>query len=770
MKMVNSRVIGCVFAVLLTLSACRTTKYVPEGEYLLRDVEIESLDGKVYPGQFGNLLRQKPASRLGLRIYSLSGRDSTKWMNRLLRKIGSAPVIYAEDLTLKTETQMRKELNNLGYLNAQVGHCLTKKGKKAYLTYCLKENTQYTIRNSENAIDSSELRNIVDYKIVHRWLEFAKDEPFVAAKLDESTAGIISHVRNQGYYNISKDNLYFLVDTTVGNHQVDVALKYRPTKTIDSLTGVDPSLVRYRVKNVIVNNSYSRGVDTLDYKRIKVVRGEETFIRPSIIYYNNFIRSGRYYSDLLLEKTHSSLNSLSAVEQVNISFTPVQGDSALLDAHVNLSPANIYYFQFGIDGTNNAGDLGVASYISFSNKNIFKGSETFRIKLNGAYEHISSREEGVQLLSNNFYEYGVEASISYPRIIFGLLPERYRKQVGSSTNFSASINWQNRPEYNRRFVGLDWGYGWKSHRQRMSHTFDLYNINYVITRDMSDWFAAYLERGKNALLKESYMDQFITRTSYSFSYSSHRKGSSSGNGYTLRGGIDMAGTLPFAVCALTGVDKKPVEGSDEGGNSKYMIFDTPFAQYVKTTFDVSKVFLTKRNNQVVLHADFGFACPYLNSDILPYEQRFFAGGANTVRGWSTRTLGPGRYNSGVKSDFLQRTGDVKLVFNIEHRLKLSSFLELASFLDAGNIWTVMAYKNQPYGQFNIADFYKELGLSWGMGIRPNLSFLVLRFDAGMQLYNPENPTEENAGKSKWVVTHPKFKENFALHFAVGYPF
>ena len=402
--MVNSRVIVWTIAVLLMLSACRPTKYVPEGEYLLRDVEIESVDGKVYPGQFGNLLRQKPASRFGLRIYSLSGRDSTKWMNRLLRKVGSAPVIYAEELTLKTETQMRKELNNLGYLNAQVGHCLTKKGKKAYLSYCLKENDRYTIRHSENAIDSSELRNIVDYKVVHRWLEFAKDEPFVAAKLDESTTGIISHVRNQGYYNISKDNLYFLVDTAVGNHQVDVALKYRPTKTIDSLTGVDPSLVRYRIRDVIVNNSYSRGVDTIDYKRIKVVCGEKTFIRPSILYYNNFIRSGRYYSDLLLEKTHSSLSSLSAVEQVNITFTPVPDDSASLDAHINLSPANIYYFQFGVDGTNNAGDLGVASYISFSNKNIFKGSETFRIKLHGAYEHISSREEGVQLLSNNFSE------------------------------------------------------------------------------------------------------------------------------------------------------------------------------------------------------------------------------------------------------------------------------------------------------------------------------------------------------------------------------
>lgn len=758
----------CVVVALL-FSSCRTTKYVPDGEYLLKEVKIEPVGAKLYTGQFVTFLRQKPNSGMGLRLYSLSGRDTSKCINRLLRKMGSAPVIYDSELTAKTETQIRKELNNLGYLNAEVDHCLSKKGNTVSVTYCLKPHDCYTIRNVENGIDSTELRGLVNYRIVHRWLEFGENEPFEAAKLDESTDEITSHVRNQGYYNLKKDNFYFLADTSVGNHQVDLVLKYRPTRKIDTVTGKDPSLERFRIKNVIVNNSYSRGVDTVDFNRIKVVRGENTFIRPSIIYYNNFIRSGRYYSDLLLEKTSSSLHSLSAVEQVNIGFSPVPGDSALLDAHINLSPANIYYFQFGVDGTNNAGDLGVASYISFSNKNMFKGSETFRIKLNGAYEHISGSNKNVTLVSNNFYEYGVELSLSFPRIIFALLPEKYKKQVGSSTNFSASINWQNRPEYNRRVLGLDWGYTWKSHRQRMSHTFDLYNINYVITRDMSDWFEAYLDRGKNALLKESYMDQFITRTAYSFVYTSKRR--TSENGYTLRGGIDMAGTLPFVVCAAAHVEKKSVEGTEEGeSEKKYMIFDTPFAQYVKGTFDVSKIFVTQRDNQLVLHAGFGLACPYLNSDVLPYEQRFFAGGPNTVRGWSTRSLGPGRYHSDISSDFLQRTGDVKMIFNVEHRLKLSSFFEFATFVDAGNIWTAKAYKNQPYGQFNIADFYKEMGLSWGLGIRPNLSFLVLRLDAGMQIYSPENPSSDAKNISKWVITHPRLKENFAIHFAVGYPF
>lgn len=758
-----------LFAVLLLLSACSSTKYVSEGDYLLDKVNIEVVDNRMYPGQFTSLLRQKPNSKFRLHLYSLSGRDTTKWVNRVLRKMGSEPVIYDAELTAKTQSQIRKELQNLGYLNAEVGACTKQKGKKVALTYCLRAKDLYTIRHAENGIDPTDLKLLVNMKNIHRYMEFDKDAPFEAERLDNASEEITSQLRNQGYYYLNKDNFYFLADTMVGNHQVDVTLKYRPAKGIDTALVADPALKRYRIRDVIVSNTYSPGKDTVTYKKIKVVKGKETFVRPSIIYYNTFVRSKRLYSDLLLEKTYSSLHGLSAVDQVNVGFSPVPGDSTLLDAQISLSPANIYHFQFGIDGTNNAGDLGVASYITFSDKNIFRGSETLRLKLNGAYEHISGTDdEEVKLISNNFYEYGAELSLSFPRIIFGLLPEKYTKQVGSSTSFSASINWQNRPEYNRRVLGLDWSYGWKSHRQRMSHNFSLYNINYVITRDMSDWFKNYLERGKNALLKESYMDQFITRTAYSFVYTSSRKASA--NGYTLRGGLDMAGTLPFLVCKAAKVKKKSVSDDDAEASEKYMVFDTPFAQYVKGTFDVSKIFMTKRNNQFVLHGGFGLACPYLNSDVLPYEQRFFAGGPNTVRGWSTRSLGPGRYNSDVESDFLQRTGDVKLVFNAEYRHELASFLELAAFVDAGNIWTVKSYSNQPHGQFNIKNFYKELGWSWGLGLRPNLSFLVLRFDAGMQIYNPANPLSTAKNPSKWVITHPKFKENFALHFAVGYPF
>lgn len=765
--MKRSRWIFLMVATIL-LSACRSTKYVSEGDYLLNKVNIEVVDNGMYTGQFTPLLRQKPNSKIGLHLYSLSGRDTSKWVNRFLRRIGSEPVIYDPEMTLKTQSQIRKELQNLGYLNAEVGACLNHHGKKVDVTYCLRAKERYTIRHSENGVEPSSLHSLIQFKSIRKLLEFEEKEPFVAARLDNASADILEQLRNQGYYYLNKDNFYFLADTTVGDHQVDVTLKYRPTR-VDTATGKDLALQRYRIRDVVVSNTYSPGNDTLTHKKIKVLKGKETFIRPSIIYYNNFIRPGRFYSDLLMEKTYTSLHALSAVDQVSVNFVPVPEDSSSLDARISLSPANIYHFQFGIDGTNNAGDLGVASYITFSDKNIFRGSETLRLRLNGAYEHISgSDDKEVTLLSNNFYEYGAELSLSFPRIIFGLLPEKYTKQVGSATSFSVSINWQNRPEYNRRVLGLNWGYSWKSHRQRMSHNFDLYNINYVITRDMSDWFKAYLERGKNALLKESYMDQFITRTDYSFVYTSNRKAAE--NGFTLRGGLDMAGTLPFLVCKIAKVEKKLVSEDDETSVEKYKIFDTPFAQYVKGTFDASKIFLTKRNNQFVMHAGFGLACPYLNSDVLPYEQRFFAGGPNTVRGWSTRTLGPGRYNSGVKSDFLQRTGDVKLVFNLEYRYKLASFLELAAFTDAGNIWTVKSYKNQPAGQFNIKDFYKELGWSVGLGLRPNLSFLILRFDAGMQLYDPANPMEGAENSSKWVITHPVFKDNFALHFAVGYPF
>lgn len=767
--------IGVLFFYCTTLLACSTTKYVEEGEYLLDDVEIQVEDKKVSPDKLTEYLRQSPnkdwlfISKAGLHLYSLSGKDTSKKINRFLRKIGEEPVIFDEYLTEKSESQITKQMQNLGYLNAETFHCIDTLPKKLALTYCVRPNELYTINQFNTEIEPEEMKTLLKTKQMRNLLNIKEGAPFNASVFNDISAQLTENFTNMGYYRLSKENFYFLADTSVGNHKVNVSLMYRPQiKTSDSLA-LDPALRRYKFRNVTIyngiENQYNRRrrvlnqeekYDTVQSGNITIISKEKHFLRPEILPYYVFIRPNRYFNNHIVDYTYSSFSSLGAVSQVGIEIIPDEKDSALLDAKITLKPANLYNFRFGIDGTNSAGDLGMAAYVSFQQKNLFHGSEIFNIKLNGAFEHINGNTE-YDVKTDNYYEYGGELSLNIPRILMFALPEKIKKQIGASTSFAFSANWRKRPEYNRSFLSLDWKYSWYTNYRRLFHSLNLYNINYVVSPWTSSWFQKYLDQSGNELLKESYKDQFITRTTYSITYNSdtytlfRRK-----KGWNIHASFDMAGTMPTLFCAILPNVKK-----EEG---VYKILGTPYAQYIKTSLDVSKTFFVSEKTTLITHLGLGVAIPFGNSNIMPYEQRFFAGGANTVRGWKTRSLGPGRFNSEENGNFITQTGDVKLVLNFEYRQQTNSFLEVAAFLDAGNVWTIKNYEQQQNGGFAFNTFFKELGWSWGVGLRPNFKFIIIRLDAGMQIYNPLYK-----GSDAWVIAHPAWKF-CALHFAIGYPF
>ncbi len=775
----SNRFLYIILIITAFLSACSSTKYVEEGDYLLNKTSIKVENGEVPVDQLDDYIYQKPNKdvlfipKMGLHIYSLSGRDTTKKINRLLRRMGSAPVIYDENLTLNTEKQLTKKMKNLGYLNAEVTHCADTSSKKLNITYCIRPKELYTVNSLDTKVETSDMRTLLKTRSAKKILKIKENQPFDAETFNNMSVDLTNLFWNMGYYYLTKDNFYFLADTSIGNHKVDLTLAYRKIAK-DSLDE-DLSLRRYTFRNVTISNEYGRDLprlkrkkskghrlsdrlkDTVMYKGVTIINGEEGLIRPSVLFNNNFIRPGRFYSDRLVDNTYNSINALSAVSQVGIQLDPV--DSAQIDAKVTLTPANLYYFQFGIDGTNTAGDLGVSSTVSFQQRNLFKGSEVLSIKLNGAFEHIRSRSESVDaddyIATDNYYEYGGEVALTIPRIMLALLPERYRKQVGASTTFSLGANWMKRPEYDRRFLSADWKYNWYTKRKRIHHTFNLCNINYVVSPRTSKWFQNYLERSGNELLKESYKDQFITRCSYSVVYGSDLSSDIHKKGWTIRSEISVAGTVPYLVCKIAHTEKE---------NGIYNIIGTPFAQYSKATFDVTKTFYVKDKTQLVTHVGLGVAIPYGNSDIMPYEQRFFAGGANTVRGWDTRSLGPGIFNYRNGGNFITQTGDVKMILNFEYRQQTNTFIDLAAFVDAGNVWTIKEYEKQQGGMFYLNEFYKQLGLSWGIGIRPNFKFIIIRLDAGMQIYDPSYAMDE-----RWVITKPSW-DRCSLHFAVGYPF
>ena len=246
---------------------------------------------------------------------------------------------------------------------------------------------------------------------------------------------------------------------------------------------------------------------------------------------------------------------------------------------------------------------------------------------------------------------------------------------------------------------------------------------------------------------------------YSFSYnSSDNKGSYGGSALSIRGNIESSGNVLNIANTLLNTPKN--------SDGQHTFMNIAYAQYIKGDIDVTTRINFDSRNALVLHTGIGIAYPYGNSTILPFEKRYFSGGANSMRGWTVRGLGPGSFkNKNSNIDFINQSGDMKLDLNIEFRSRLFWKIHSALFIDAGNIWTIRDYKEQPGGQFDIKKFHKEIAFSYGMGLRFELDFFVFRLDCGMKAVNPAL-----SGKDKYPLLNPDLDRDFALHFAVGYPF
>lgn len=753
---------------LLCIASCSTTKYVADGDFLLNDIDVKCDDPEIDATDLYDYVIQQPNTpgtffnKTSLRFYSLSGRDTSKWINKLIRRFGEPPVIYSEESTQLSAKEIKSQLFNMGYFTADVNYDVKKEGKKASVVYDIKAGEPYKIRNVDESIDGGLIDDIMHSK------NFISDDKvkvgaiYNAEKIDSRVGDIVSFVRNQGYYNFTKENLYYSVDSTLGSHEVDLKLNLH----VDT-SKVGHPLTRYRTSKVMVMVGDQRGFsgefDTTQYKRLTIVSPEgRRFLRPSTIYNNTFVREGRLFSEMLHDRTFSALSGLSAVQTANVTYSPDTAPGTLI-ANISVTPAKPYYIQWGIDNTNTAGDLGVETYVTYQDKNIFKGSEIWRIRLGGAYEMVrGAMEKGLD--SKNFFEFSINSSLAFPRVLSPIFNESYAAKKGK-TVFSTGFVWQNRPEFKKRYLTFDWKYMWATRRNRYSHTLDLYNITYTIVPwVLPEFQTKYLDVQTNALLKQNYTSQFITRTSYTFTYSSSsatasslmkaKKTVKSSSNFSFM--IDMSGTLPSALVRLF--------DSPKNNDGYYEIMGVPFSQYARFDIDYSRTFRLGIHQSLALHAGAGIASPYGNSDQIPYERRYFAGGPNSVRGWSTRELGPGRYvrNDSIAADFFNQTGDIKLIAQAELRFHTEGIFEYAIFVDAGNIWTIKDYDNQPGGKIVLNELVNDLATSVGAGVRLDLSFILVRLDLGLKGYDPST--------REWNITSPKLKRDLAIHFAIGYPF
>lgn len=754
----------------LLLGGCSVGKFIPEGQYLLDEVHISSDNSEIKSSEMYSYVRQKPNSKwfslvkLPMYIYCASGKDSTKWINRFLRRIGDAPRIYDPSVAEETRLQILGAVQNKGYLSAQVSLEERKKKNKLDAYYKVSSGKPYMISSVNYNVEDYVIRGLLMNDSVKSGLK--EGMRFNVNMLEEERNKIAQYLLNRGYYRFNKDYITFQADTVRGTYKIDLTMNISLSSNRGESTGSLHRQYEIRSVNYILDgdNAYaaneSSTVDTIQYDGINILYDDKLFLRPGVIASHNRIVQGKLYSNRDVMSTYSSLSRLGILKYSNIRFVEhLDNDSSYLDAYVSLSKNKNKTLSFQVEGTNSAGDLGAAASVTYTHRNLFKGSETFNIKVRGAYEAVTGLEG---YSNNNYTEYGVETSLEFPEFMFPFLKSDFKKSVNAKSQVSAKYNWQIRPEFERTLASAAWSYRWNS-RRRASHRLDVLDINYIYMPYRSKTFIEYLNYMDeiNPLLRYSYEDLFIVRLGYTYTYNSagvSTQQTAKKSSYSIRFNIEESGNLIYGFSKL--IHGKPSDGES------FRMGNISFAQYVKTDFDYAKNIMIDDRNAVVFHIGTGIAIPYGNSKSLPFEKLYFSGGANSVRGWSVRSLGPGGYRGASGSlDYVNHTGDIKLDMNVEYRTHLFWKLNAAAFIDAGNVWTLKNRYSDSTGQFAFNRFYKEIAVSYGLGIRFDLDFLILRFDGGMKAVNPMG-----SGIERFPLIVPDFSRDFAFHFAVGYPF
>lgn len=740
---------------LASLSSCHPTKFLQDDEYILSSTKIVSLDKKVKAKDYERYILQQPNSRwfnvakVPMYIYSLSSAKPSKKHKGLFKKIGEAPVVYDSLLSEQSVANLKMALMSNGYLHPKVDKKIRKKKRNVRLSYIISPGAQTFCQQYNVDAKDSTFLSILKKDLPQASIHIG--QPLLFSTLTEERSRLLRYFHNRGYYFLTNDAFSFQIDTTSYHLGAIVNLKMKSPNDKDK-----KDFEQFRFGNVfMIENGKKITANT-----------KKTVIKPKVYFNHIYIYPDSIAQSSSNNNSYSALAAFPAVKSVYIN-TKVDPDSTnLLDTYIHIRTKPRHGVGIELDGTNTNGDLGAALVFSYRNRNLLGGSEELLLKLKGAYEAISHLEG---YSHHNFLEYSAEAGLSVPSSKLLFTSDKARQDFVIKQNASLSFNSQKRPEFHRFTFTANWGQSWMNHkRKNQHHKLNWLGLNYIYMPWISETFKKeYLEGkgNKYSLLRTAYENKFILDTSYDFTYEKKLKSNGSlpfksfDKVRRVQLNVDIAGILPSIYSKVTNKKKNKV--------GEYEIFNIPYSQYARIDFNYSQHLPLNLRNSFTYHLGVGFALPYGNSTFVPYEKRFYVGGANSLRGWNVRTLGPGSYRSKTKyTDFVNQSGDLKLDFNLEWRTQLFGQLHGAIFWDFGNIWNLKKVDNIDGGRFRLSSFYKEIAASYGIGLRWNLDYFLLRFDVGMKAINPAYITR----KEHYPIIAPDVSRDLAWHLAIGLPF
>ena len=740
----------CFMVLLVAMSSCKLTKFVPEGKYLLYKTRIileDSAYTDVYSNDLAPYLSQTHNSeilgfwKLALSIYNTSPLDTTKRSSRIARKLGQAPVIYDEGLTAVSMSQITKAMQNKGYFDATVDTSMFIKDRKMFLTYHVTANESYRIKNYDIYTFQKSL-----YRLAHKDSEIDSDMVFSSEILDKERARVALEMRNKGYYFFEKNLLRFEVDSTIGDYNVNVNMHLKGDVANPQSENHRKVFTQYYIQDIYFFTDFNPKYKDEDLIIDSVVRGSYHFywtgkklLREKFLLDRCMFVPGALYSEDRVSWTYARLSSLSAVKYVNITFEKVGRNK--LNCYIILNRSKLNNIMGEVEGTYSAGDWGVLTGIGYTNRNVFKGSEQITLSAKGSYEWRGTGGNAIES----------EGKIDL--------------RLPSSFDISVLQKYQSRPgEFSRFISNLSLGYTIRQRAYYMTHQFNFLDLSFVYLPTISDAFKDLFLQPTN-ILKYSYEDHLILGWNYTFLYNSYTRPNRSFG--TVRFLVETSGNALFWLSKIMKPDNNSkMMGLDDG---IYTIWTVPYSQYAKGELDLTYNTVFNEKHRLVYRLGVGVAYPYGNAHAVPFEKRYFAGGANSVRGWTARTLGPGAYKrTGKRIEYNNQAGDVRLDMNLEYRWRVWKFINIGAFMDAGNIWTIRDYESQPNGQFKFDSFYEQLAWSYGAGLRLDFNIVVLRLDLGVKLHDPSRKDENKQWRT--IPNGLGWSDDMSFHIAIGYPF
>ena len=779
MSLRHIRLYAVLLPLLILLGSCSTTRVLSDNQTRLKSNVITIVNKNGHPEyqdtQLDNYIHQKAntyfikTKRGGwnpfIYVYNWTNGKGKGW-DRFVTKLGQAPVVFDPSLMEDSRENITTHLKYIGYYNSHVDTRAEIRKQQTVVDYRVTLGKMYPIKDIEYRVDDPGLAEEIYRDTVNSLIR--RGMPLSEELLERETERSAAHIRNMGYYEFTKNYYFFDADTVSApdsallkvyvrnytrNESPENARRHRRFYFGDVSIRPVSDNIKYRAS---VSKKIPQILDTVRYENLTILYDTKRKVRPSILYKMNRIEPGNTYSEWIVNNTYQRFANLRIYNNVSVELNKT--DTNIVDCMIRLIPSKAHGYKINLEAsTNSTGLIGISPTLSYYNRNIFKGGEWLSLSVSGNFQFSVSN-------STRATEFGASAGLSFPTFV--LLPDRMFKNIIPRTDLDLTYNYQRRPEYTRNMIGASFGWSWSS--QSNKYYFKVVPVQFNIV-NLPVYSEAFMESLTNPFVREAYKNHFEFGLGFDLQYSSDPSINPAGSFFKADFQFDLAGNLLSAFNKFMPVDSSGFR----------TIWSSPYSQFVRAELSLAYTWKFGKNNKQALavRALGGAGLAYGNSTKMPFERLFWAGGSNSLRGWTARSVGPGSSEMDNTFSIPNQTGDMRLEANIEYRFPLFSIFRGAVFVDWGNVWNIdRTGRNhqslegstedetaETLSYFSIRNMLRTSALSWGAGIRLDLNFVVVRFDLGIKLYDPSVQQWQNA--RNWFR-----RGGYAFQFGIGYPF